>query len=236
MERVRELLAQQNIEIADEALETLKQYMDEILTLNENINLTAITDRDDFIQKHYVDSLLAAGREEVLKAQRIIDLGTGAGFPGIPLAVCFPEKEFVLVDSLNKRIKIIQDLCEKFGITNVSAVHGRAEELARRKDMREQFDLCVSRAVANLSTLAEYCLPFVKPSGKFVAYKGPDCGDEVKDAAKAIALMGGGHTEIVTPNIEGVPFEHTLVIIDKEKQTPKTYPRKAGTPAKKPIR
>ena len=236
MERVRELLAQQNIEIADEALETLKQYMDEILTLNENINLTAITDRDDFIQKHYVDSLLAAGREEVLKAQRIIDLGTGAGFPGIPLAVCFPEKEFVLVDSLNKRIKIIQDLCEKFGITNVIAVHGRAEELARQKDMREQFDLCVSRAVANLSTLAEYCLPFVKPEGKFVAYKGPDCGDEVKDAAKAIVLMGGGQTKIVTPNIEGVPFEHTLVIIDKENKTPKTYPRKAGTPVKKPIR
>ena len=236
MERVRELLAQQNIEITDGAIDTLEQYMDEILALNESINLTAITDRDVFVQKHYVDSLLAAGREEVLTAQKIIDLGTGAGFPGIPLAVCFPEKEFVLIDSLNKRIKIIQDLCQKLEISNVTAIHGRAEELARRKDLREQFDVCVSRAVANLSTLAEYCLPFVKQTGTFIAYKGPDCGDEVSDAAKAIALMGGGHTEIVTPNIDGVPFAHTLVIIDKEKQTPKAYPRKAGTPTKKPIR
>ncbi|MBQ6495872.1 MAG: 16S rRNA (guanine(527)-N(7))-methyltransferase RsmG [Firmicutes bacterium] len=235
MNRVKEILALQGIEISDAALQTLEQYMKAILSLNEAVNLTAITDRDEFIEKHYLDSLLCAGEEAMAEATQILDIGTGAGFPGVPLAVVFPEKEFVLVDSLKKRITILQRLCEQLGIHNVKAIHGRAEELARDKTMREQFDLCVSRAVANMRTLSEYCLPFLRIGGTFIAYKGPDCDEEVAEAAKAIEILGGTDTLIKELRFEGVPFEHTLVLIKKENATPKAYPRKAGTPSKKPL-
>ena len=235
MERVKEILSQQNIEVSETALEKMEKYMVEILKLNEEINLTAITDRDEFIEKHFVDSLLAAGLDEMNGAARILDIGTGAGFPGIPLALAFGDKEFVLADSLNKRIKIIEELCSKIEIVNVKAVHGRAEDLARKAEFRESFDACVSRAVANMSTLSEYCLPFVRSGGAFIAYKGPDCESEVAEAAKAIETLGGGGVQIVSPQIGGVPFDHRLVIVKKIGATPPEYPRKAGTPAKKPL-
>ena len=235
MKSVKKILAEQNIEIEDAALETMERYMEEVLAKNENVNLTAITDRDEFIQKHFIDSLLCAGCEEMTEAARIVDIGTGAGFPGVPLAIVFPEKEFVLVDSLNKRVKIITELCRELGIDNVKAVHGRAEELARREDLRESFDICVSRAVAGMRTLAKYCLPFVKCGGTFIAYKGPDCSAELEEAANAIETTGGGEVHLTSPIITGVPFEHTLVFVRKEWPTPKAYPRKSGTPAKKPL-
>ena len=154
----------------------------------------------------------------------------------MPLAVVFPDKEFVLMDSLNKRIKIITELCEAAGITNVTAVHGRAEELARRKDMRESFDVCVSRAVANMSTLSEYCLPFVRTGGTFIAYKGPDSENEIRDAGAAIAKLGGDISRIEKINMDGFPFDHRLVYINKIKPTVSKYPRKPGTPAKEPLK
>lgn len=180
-----------NIPYDAETDEKFAGYMEGILSWNEHINLTAITDRTEFVQKHYIDSLLCANAPEVLGASRVIDVGTGGGFPGVPLAIVFPDKEFVLVDSLRKRLRVIEELCEKLGIGNVRVVHGRAEELARLGELRESFDLCVSRAVANMSTLAEYCLPFVRVGGSLLAYKGPDCEDEVGRAGRAIKLLGG---------------------------------------------
>lgn len=224
-----------NIPYTDEKEKQFNGYMDEILERNQYVNLTAITDREEFIQKHYIDSLLCTGLKEFRSAGTVIDVGTGGGFPGVPLAIAFPEKEFVLIDSLNKRIKIINELCESFGILNVKAVHGRAEELARKKELRQNFDLCVSRAVANMSTLSEYCLPFVKVGGNFIAYKGPDCGDEIDAASNAIRILGGEISGIRKPKLEGLPFEHKLVCISKIKDTTSKYPRKAGTPSKEPI-
>ena len=161
IEQLKNVLESMGISYDDKKGEQYAGYMEGILEWNQHVNLTAIRDRDEFIEKHYIDSLLCAGSPEFQRSGTIIDVGTGGGFPGIPLAIAFPEKQFTLMDSLNKRIKIIQQLCEELGIHNVTAIHGRAEELGRKKHLRESFDVCVSRAVANMSTLSEYCLPFV---------------------------------------------------------------------------
>ena len=210
--------------------------MESVLEKNKHINLTAITDRDEFIRKHYVDSLLCASSAEFRNANSVIDVGTGGGFPGIPLAIAFPEKEFVLIDSLNKRIRIINELCENYGIDNVTALHGRAEELGRNSNFRESFDICVSRAVANMSTLSEYCLPFVKIGGTFIAYKGPECSEELNNASNAIRMLGGEVMRIENPQFDELQFEHTLIYINKAESTRSKYPRKAGTPSKEPIK
>ena len=238
IKKLCEAFAKLNIEMTDVKLQQLQLYMEGILEWNQHVNLTAITDEDDFVQKHYIDSLLCANADEFRSAQKILDMGTGGGFPGIPLAIAFPDKEFVLADSLNKRIRIIDELAAKAGISNISAVHGRAEELARKPEYREQFDACVSRAVANMSTLSEYCLPYVIVGGWFIAYKGSDCEAEISAAAKAIQRMGGGKAEIRNAGFDSapLPFQHKLVFIEKVTPTPKAYPRKAGTPGKDPIK
>lgn len=223
------------IEYSKTKASQLTGYMDGILERNRFINLTAITEKAEFLQKHYIDSLLCVGSEEFKNSSLIIDVGTGGGFPGVPLAIAFPEKQFVLIDSLNKRIKIIDELCRELRISNVSAIHGRAEELARRKDMRECFDLCVSRAVANMSTLSEYCLPFVKVGGSFIAYKGPDYAKELHDASKALKTLGGKVAREEIPDFQGDSYDHRLIYISKVSKTGAKYPRKAGTPSKEPI-
>lgn len=215
--------------------ETLFKYMDLVLQRNREVNLTAITDREEFLKKHYVDSLAAARLDEFRNGRTVIDLGTGAGFPGVPLAVCFPEKQFLLADSLNKRIEIIREFCDELEINNVTAIHGRAEELGRQKDLREHFDICVSRAVADLSVLAEYCLPFVKVQGHFISYKGPDCNQEVSDAEFAIRKLGGEVEKIVKVG-EDTDTGHNLVLIRKIAPTQSAYPRRPGKPAKSPLR
>lgn len=235
MENFRDIFRKLDIGFSPDKEDKLVGYMEEILELNQHINLTAITDREEFIKKHYIDSLLSVDCDEFKSAKTVIDVGTGGGFPGVPLAIAFPEKKFVLIDSLNKRIKIINELCRKLGIKNVEAIHGRAEELARKNEMRESFDLCVSRAVANMSTLAEYCLPFVRKGGCFIAYKGPDCDEELKTAAKAIKVLGGKIIREYSPQFEGLPFDHKLIVIKKENNTGSKYPRKAGIPSKEPI-
>jgi 16S rRNA (guanine527-N7)-methyltransferase len=219
-----------------EAIPKLLAYRDSTLEWNNKVNLTAITNPDDFIQKHYVDSLLCVDAPEVTQAHKILDVGTGGGFPGIPLAIFFPEKNFVLLDSLQKRLKIVREMAENIGLRNIEIVHGRAEDLARMSKFREQFDLCVSRAVANLSTLSELCMPFVKVGGTFLAYKGPNCNGEVSVALKAIHMLGGKLDHVDLPRPEHFVTDHTMIYIHKERKTPALYPRKAGTPAKEPLK
>ena len=234
MEKLKKALSELNIEYTDKMITQFELYMDEILAWNEKINLTAITDRDEFISKHFVDSLLA---EPMLReAETIIDVGTGGGFPGVPLAIIFPEKKFVLMDSLKKRLKVIDEVCEKTGIANVTTVHGRAEELARSKEHREKYDICVSRAVANMSTLSEYCIPFVKKGGYFLAYKGPNSADEVNDAMNAIDILGGRIESYIEAPFSDFEFSHHIICVEKIKETPAKYPRKAGIPSKEPLK
>ena len=219
-----------------EAIPKLLAYRDATLEWNNKVNLTAITNPEEFIQKHYVDSLLCADAKEMLQARTVLDVGTGGGFPGIPMAIFFPEKKFVLLDSLQKRLKIVREMADNIGLKNIEVVHGRAEDLARMPKYREQFDLCLSRAVANLSTLSELCLPFVKVGGTFIAYKGPNCNAEVDEAMNAIQILGGRLKRVDLPRPEFFETDHTMIYIDKEKKTSSHYPRKAGTPSKEPIK
>ncbi|MBQ9014880.1 MAG: 16S rRNA (guanine(527)-N(7))-methyltransferase RsmG [Firmicutes bacterium] len=227
----------QRLDIPEEEkkAKTLEGYMTAVIDRNRAVNLTAITDPEEFVEKHYIDSLSVASLEEFGGAKTVIDLGTGAGFPGVPLAVAFPEKEFLLADSLNKRIEVVQEFCRDLEIRNVRAIHGRAEDLGRREDLREHFDICISRAVADLSVLAEYCLPFVKVGGWFISYKGPSCEEEVREAEHAIGQLGGVVEKIVKPD-QNAGSGHKLVLIRKKESTPPAYPRRPGKPAKSPLR
>jgi 16S rRNA (guanine527-N7)-methyltransferase len=214
---------------------TLEKYMEGILTWNEKVNLTNITDPAEFRIKHNADSLMCVDFPEFQSAKNIIDVGTGGGFPGIPLAVYAPDKHFTLLDSLNKRLRIIDELAGGLDITNITLVHGRAEDVARNREHREKYDLCVSRAVSNLATLSEYCLPFIKVGGYLLAYKGPGADQEVKDAEKALKTLGGSLVDIRETTMEEYGLDHRILVIEKVRNTPKAYPRKAGTPLKEPL-
>ena len=208
--------------------------MELLLEMNEYINLTAIKEPKEFILKHYVDSSIIYNSAEYRMAKTVLDLGTGGGFPGIPLAILSPEKEFILVDSLNKRIKAVLEMAEEIGLKNVKVVHGRAEDLGRNPKYRDHFDLCVSRAVANLDVLCEYCLPFVKENGYFIAYKSSEISEEVQESRRAIKVLKGELSHI--KSFEIAANSRTLVIIEKIARTPKPYPRQAGKPGRLPIK
>lgn len=221
----------------EERTSMLVEYMDMILEKNRYINLTAVRDRDEALQKHIADSLSCDFMEEYEAAENVIDIGTGAGFPGVPLAIVSPDKKFTLVDSLNKRLRIIDELAGELGIKNVTTVHGRAEDVGKSKEHREQYDICVSRAVASLDVLCEWCLPLVKKGGYFVAYKGENVSRETEDAANAIKLLGGKIAEIRKVQTEEESISgHVLVMIKKVKNTPSKYPRQAGQARKNPLR
>lgn len=213
----------------------LEKYMEGILSWNEKVNLTNITDPAEFRIKHNADSLMCVDFPEFQSAKNVIDVGTGGGFPGIPLAVYAPDKNFTLLDSLNKRLKIIDELAGSLDISNITLVHGRAEDIAKTKEHREKYDLCVSRAVSNLATLSEYCLPFIKVGGYLLAYKGPGADQEAEDAAKALKILGGRLVGIRETTMEEYGLDHRILVIEKVRNTPKTYPRKAGTPLKEPL-
>lgn len=236
MNPLKKALESMNLECSDDILEKFNSYMLGVLDWNEKVNLTTITNPQEFVVKHFIDSIICTDYPEYEDADKIIDVGTGAGFPGVPLAIVSPEKEFILMDSLNKRLKIIDELCREAGIANVTTIHARAEELAKNKAHREQYDLCVSRAVANMAVLAEYCLPFIKVGGFLMAYKGPDAETEVTEAAHALSLLGGRVEEIRNGNLKDFGIDHKVVVIKKVKNTPSKFPRKAGTPAKEPLK
>lgn len=219
----------------------LEGYMRGILAWNEKINLTSVKDPSEFVYRHFLDSFMVSGLDEYRAAGRIADIGTGGGFPGVPLALLSPGKDFVLIDSVQKKLSVINKLCGSLGIANVKTVHGRAEDLGHEPQFREAFDLCVSRAVAGLPVLCEYCLPLVRVGGCFAAYKGPDPHREVKAAGRAIELLGGRVDRISVFDIpesgaaDAPVMQHSLVLIRKTGKTQAGYPRKAGLPARKPL-
>ena len=225
------------LSLNDEQENSFYIFYKDLVEKNKVMNLTSIIEEKDVILKHYADSVALALAVPNLIGQKlkVLDLGTGAGFPGIPLAIAYPEMELTLADSLNKRILFIKAETGKLGLKNINAIHGRAEDLARNLDFREKFDLCVSRAVANLSTLAEYCIPFININGFFIPYKSGNVEDEIEKSKKALQVLHGtieGICHYALPENAG---ERTLVKIRKEEQTPKKYPRKAGLPSKEPI-
>lgn len=209
-------------------------FYEMLIEKNKVINLTGITEFTEVVEKHFLDSISLNRVVDFDRPLKILDLGTGAGFPGIPLKIAFPEIQITLMDSLNKRILFLEDVIEKLGLESITAVHARAEELARDKSYRENFDLCVSRAVANLSTLEEYCLPFVHIGGKFISYKSGEVEEEVQESKKACFLLGGELKEVYKFDLE--ESKRSFVVVEKVKTTPKTYPRKAGTPSKMPLK
>ena len=239
-ERLQDAINRMNLPISlnEEQQKSFYIFYQDLVEKNKVMNLTSITDEKDVILKHFADSiaLILAVPDLKEKKYKTLDLGTGAGFPGIPLAIAYPEMELTLADSLNKRILFIKEETEKLGLKNVNAVHSRAEDLAKDQSYREGFDLCVSRAVANLSTLSEYCIPFIHINGFFIPYKSGNVEDEILQSSRALKILKGNMEKTIHYSLPEGAGERTLLLIKKEDTTPKKYPRKAGLPQKEPIK
>ena len=233
---MKEASLEVGLDLTEQQYNQFIMYMRLLQEWNEKINLTAITEDEEVIKKHFIDCIKAFKSNAVKNAKTVIDVGTGAGFPGLPIAIMNPNIKVTLLDSLNKRINFLDTVIAKLGLKNVITIHSRAEDGARKQEFRENFDVATSRAVANMAVLSEFCLPYVKLNGYFVALKGPAVDEEINDGKKAISTLGGELENIIEVNIEESDLKHNIVEIKKVRKCPKTYPRKAGTINKKPIK
>lgn len=229
-----------NIEISDDQINCFEKYYELLIEKNKVMNLTAITDKEDVIVKHFIDSIalipyLLDKGININNKLKIIDIGTGAGFPGLPLKIMMPDVKFTLLDSLNKRVSFLNEVIDELKLKDIEALHGRAEDYASDNNYREKYDICVSRAVANLSTLSEYCIPFVKEDGFFISYKAGESEEEINNSKNAIKILGGKINKVEEFVLPGTDASRVFVFIRKQELTDKKYPRKAGVPAKKPL-
>lgn len=228
-------LAELGIELTDRQIEKFLLYYEMLVEWNGFMNLTAITEYDEVMKKHFIDSLSLIKAYDLSQEKKVIDIGTGAGFPGLVLKIAFPQLEITLLDSLNKRIQFLDAVIQNLSLTGVETVHGRAEDFAKPEKLRECFDLAVSRAVSNLSILSEYCLPFVKQGGYFISYKSEKISEETEAAKNAITLLGGKIQKQVDFTLPNSDIYRNFLLIEKVSATPKKYPRKAGLPSKEPL-
>lgn len=244
-------LAALGVKLTEEQIQQFLIYYEMLVEWNQKMNLTAITEYDEVMKKHFIDSISLVKAydvricnekicddktNDVFKDKKLIDVGTGAGFPGLALKIAYPNLQVTLLDSLNKRIQFLDAVIDRLKLQGVETIHGRAEDFAKPNQLREQFDLCVSRAVANLSTLSEYCLPFVKMGGQFISYKSERSSEEMEAAGKAISILGGRVAKQVEFYLPDSDIYRNLFVIDKIQETPKKFPRKAGLPGKEPIK
>ena len=223
------------ISLNEEQKKQFIAFYEYLVEKNKVMNLTGITEFQEVLVKHFLDSLACVKAVDMNEVKTVMDIGTGAGFPGVPLKIAFPHLEACLLDSLKKRVNFLEETFELLKLENITAIHGRAEEFAKNKAYREKYDLCVSRAVSNLATLSEYCLPYVKVGGKFISNKSGTVKEEVEQAEKAVSILGGKIQDVVYFNLPDSEIQRSLVVIKKIKSTPGKYPRKAGTPLKEPL-
>ena len=228
-------LSELGIALNEEQKRQFNQFYELLVEWNKVMNLTGITEYEEVNEKHFVDSLSIVKAIDMDSVETVIDIGTGAGFPGIPLKIAFPNLKVVLLDSLNKRIQFLNTVIDTLQLTDIQTIHGRAEDFAKQQAYRERFDLCVSRAVANLATLSEYCLPYVKVDGMFIPYKSGEITEELQQSQNAIHVLGGKVTDVVKFRLPGTEIGRSFVKIKKVQNTAKKYPRKAGLPSKEPI-